>query len=394
MDDEQPTARRKFFGTAGRVAGTAVGLGVAATPLAVAGAGVAAAAAGGYPYWVGPAGSGAPFEIDPAVGAQAAINAALVAAGQNAVFVAGGTHPVKGPVVLAGQQALLGAGPLTTVLRAVSGYSGGAMVQTFGTPADVRVCIADIGLEAAHLASGGVGLSISGKPTVYGPDPGPWLSRVFVSNPTGDGIWLGGAYSGGQREFKITDCRVENADGWAYNLASSDGFVSGCSAQGGTLGGYNLAGGNIKCWGSKVYGSGTGATPGPGFRLASARATVSGCEAQDTWGCGYEILGHGSVVSGCTADSTGVGSAGTDQYSAGFYLNTSNVMLTGASYQRSGGGASWLGALGMRWALYLDGSSDHLNISLSSDNALVGGGVFQGTTFGTVRANSRVTVVG
>ncbi|HEY9390535.1 MAG TPA: hypothetical protein VIR27_12340, partial [Mycobacteriales bacterium] len=347
-----------------------------------------------YPFWVGPAGSGAPFVIDPTVGAQKAINDALAAVGQGAVFVAGGTHSVKGPVVLAGQQALVGAGPLTTVLRAVSGYTGGAMVQTPGTPADVRVCITDIGLEASHLASGGVALSISGKPTVYGPDPGPWLARVFVSRTTGDGIWLGGAYSGGQREFKITDCRVENAGGWAYNLESSDGFVSGCSAQGGDLGGYKLAGGNIKCWGSKVYGTGTGSTPGPGFLLASSRATVSGCEAQDTWGCGYEVLGHTCVVSGCTADSTGIGSTGADRYSAGFYVRASNLMLTGSAYQRSGGGASWLGALGMRWALYLDGTSDHLNVSMSSDGAQVGAGPFQGTVLGTVAANSSVTVIG
>ncbi|HEX5495555.1 MAG TPA: hypothetical protein VFX70_13380 [Mycobacteriales bacterium] len=394
MGDEQRTGRRGFIGAASVAVGAAAGLTAASLPLGGGPASAAAAATGGYPFWVGPAGSGAPFVIDPAVGAQQAINDALAAAGQGAVFVAGGTHPVAGPVVLAGQQALVGAGPLSTVLRAASGYTGGAMVQTSGTPADVRVCIADIGLEAAHRASGGVALSISGKPTVYGPDPGPWLGRVFVSNTTGDGIWLGGAYSGGQREFKITDCRVEHAGGWAYNLASSDGFVSGCSAQSGDLGGYNLAGGNIKCWGSKVYSTGTGSTPGPGFRLASARATVSGCEAQDTWGCGYEILGHACVVSGCTADSTGIGNAGTDRYSAGFYLHASNLMLTGSAYQRSNGGASWLGASGMRWALYLDGGSDHLNVSLSSDGAQVGAGPFQGTVFGTVGANSRVTVVG
>ncbi|MEV4758020.1 glycosyl hydrolase family 28-related protein [Micromonospora sp. NPDC049559] len=341
--------------------------------------------------WVGPAGSGAPFEVDPAVGAQQAINDALAAVGQGAVFVAGGTYPVKGPIVLGDRQSLVGAGPLSTLLKAAPGFAGSALVQTpSGTFTGSRVSVRDIGLDAAKLAANGINLQISAKPTTYGPDPAPWLSRVFVAQTTGDGIFLGGAYSGGQREFKVTDCRVENAGGWAYHLDSSDGFVSGCSAQGGTLGGYHLAGGNIKVWGSKVYGSGSGATPGPGFRVGT-RATVVGCEAQDTRGCGFEIVGRGATVSGCTADSTGVGDPGTDRYSAGFYVGSSAVSVDGNAYQRAGGGGSWIPAKGMMWALYLASGVDYVMARVVGDPNRPA--PFVGGVSGTVGAKSSVTVL-
>jgi hypothetical protein len=356
-------------------------------------AAAASAAASGAMPWVGPAGSGAPFEADPTVGAQVAINAALAAAGQGAVFVAGGTYPVKGPVVLGDRQTLVGAGPLSTVLRAVAGFAGAAMVTTpSGTFAGSRMCVRDIGLEASGIAGYGVNLQISAKPTSYGPDPAPWLCRVFVANPTADGILLGGAYSGGQRELKVTECRVENAGGWAYNLDSSDGFIGGCSAQGGKLGGYLIAGGNTKAWGCKAYGTGSGATPGPAFRIASARATVVGCEAQDTWGCGFEINGRGSNLSGCTADSTGIGTAGNDRYSAGFYIGSSAVNVQGCAYQRAGGGATWLGAAGMRWSVYLASGVDYVLAQVVADPNRPA--PFQGGVSGTIGAHSSITVLG
>ena len=374
-----------------RVAATALGA-TTAVPIVVGAASPAyAAVVQGIP-WVGPAGSGAPFEVDPAVGAQQAINAALAAVGQGAVFVAGGTYPVKAPIVLGDQQSLVGAGPLSTLLKAATGFTGSAMVQTpAGTFTGSRMSIRDIGLDGAKRVANGINLQISAKPTAYGPDPAPWLSRVFVAQTTGDGIFLGGAYSGGQREFKVTDCRVENAGGWAYNFDSSDGFVSGCSAQGGTLGGYNLAGGNIKIWGSKVYGSGSGDTPGPGFRIGSARATVVGCEAQDTRGCGFEVHGRGTTLSGCTADSTGIGDPGTDRYSAGFYVASSAVNIEGASYQRTGGGGSWIPAKGMMWSLYLASGVDYVAARLIGDPNRPT--PYQGGVYGTVGAHSQVTVL-
>ncbi|MBM0261076.1 hypothetical protein JNW89_35090 [Micromonospora sp. 4G55] len=201
--------------------------------------------------------------MNTTTGAQGAINTALNAVGpQGAVFVAAGTYYVKAPIVLLDKQTLVGAGPLSTLLKAASGFTGGAMVTGTAT----RNCIRDIGLDAVNLAANGVNLQIATKPTQYGPDPAPWLCRVFVANTTSDGIYLGGAYPGGQREFKLTDCRVEKAGGWAYNLQSSDGFVSGCSAQGGDAGGYLIGGGNIKMWGCKAYGTGTGPQPGPPSR--------------------------------------------------------------------------------------------------------------------------------
>ena len=136
---------------------------------------------------------------------------------QGAVLVAGGTYPIKGPVILGDQQTLVGAGPLSTVLHAVPGFTGAAMVTTPpGAFTGSRMCVRDIGLAAAGLAATGVNIQISAKPSAYAPDPAPWLCRVFVTNTTGDGIFLGGAYSGGQREFKVTECRVENAGGWAW----------------------------------------------------------------------------------------------------------------------------------------------------------------------------------
>jgi len=387
LPDQQPTgpARRRLL----RGLGVVAGVGLAAPYV---GAPPAAAATPAALPWVGPAGSGAPFEVDPAVGAQAAINAALAAAGQGAVLVAGSTYPVKAPVILGDQQTLIGAGPLSTVLHAVPGFTGSAMVTTPpGTFTGSRMCVRDIGLAAAGLAGTGVNLQISAKPSSYAPDPAPWLCRVFVTNTTSDGIYLGGAYSGGQREFKVTECRVENAGGWAYHFDSSDGFAGGCSAQGGAAGGYLLAGGNTKLWGCKAYGTGSGSTPGPAFRLGGARATVVGCEAQDTWGCGYEVLGRCSTLSGCTADSTGIGAAGTDRYSAGFYVAASAVSISGNAYQRASGGASWLGATGMRWSLYLASGVDHVMIQLVADPNRPS--PYQGGWTGATATNSAVTVL-
>jgi hypothetical protein len=387
VTDRPESNRRALLKAAGTAfaAATAVpvAIGLAPSP-------AYAAVVSGIP-WVGPAGSGAPFVVDPAVGAQQAINDALAAVGQGAVFIAGGTYPVKAPIVLGDKQSLVGAGPVSTLLKAAAGFSGSTMIGTpSGTFTGSRMSVRDLGLDASKLVANGVNLQIAAKPASYGPDPAPWLSRVFVAATTGDGIFLGGAYSGGQREFKVTDCRVENAGGWAYHLDSSDGFVSGCSAQGGALGGYNLAGGNIKVWGSKVYGSGSGNTPGPGFRVGT-RATVVGCEAQDTRGCGFEVYGRGSSVSGCTADSTGIGDAGTDRYSAGFYVASSAVTVDGGAYQRAGGGGSWIPAKGMMWALYLASGVDYVMARIVSDPNRPA--PFLGGVAGTIGPKSSVTVL-
>ncbi|MEV0809234.1 right-handed parallel beta-helix repeat-containing protein [Micromonospora sp. NPDC050200] len=385
--------QEKNSGRRALLRGTAVAAGAVVAAPFVGGASPAEAATTSGLPWVGPAGSGATWEVNATAGAQEAINTALNAVGpQGAVFVAAGTYTVKAPIVLLDKQTLVGAGPLSTLLKAGSGFTGGAMVTTDAASNNARMCVRDIGLDGAGLAANGVNLQIASKPAPYAPDPAPWLCRVFVANTTSDGIYLGGTYSGGQREFKLTDCRVEKAGGWAYNLQSSDGFVSGCSAQGGASGGYLVGGGNIKMWGCKAYGTGSGAEPGPAFKVASSRATIVGCEAQDTYGCGFEVSGRGSTLSGCTADSTGVGAVGKDRYSAGFYVDTSVVNIEGCSYQRAGGGASWLGADGMRWALYLYNSPDYLSVRLVSDpNRSV---PFQGTVFGTAGTHSSISVLG
>ncbi|SCG77532.1 glycosyl hydrolase family 28-related protein [Micromonospora inositola] len=378
-----------------RAAAVTAGAAVAAPALGgITPAQAAALASTGAIPWVGPAGSGATYEVDPTVGAQDAINAALGSTSQRAVFVAPGTYTVKAPVMLYDKQALIGAGPLVTMLRAGSGFSGSALVSTpSGTFTGSRQCVTDIGLDAANLVANGINLQMNSTPSTYGPDPAPWVTRVFVTRTTGDGIYLGGTYAGGQREFKLTDCRVEDSGGWAYNLQSSDGFVSGCSSQGCSGGGYLISGGNIKVWGSKAYGTGAPGAPKPAFRLESARATVVGCEAQDTVGNGFEIVAANCTVSGCTADSTGVGSTGTDDNSAGFYVATSALSLEGSAFQRSGGGASWLvSGAGMRCALYLASGADYLSVRLVTGAGRAA--PFQRLISGTAGTHSSVSVLG
>ncbi|KKJ94411.1 right-handed parallel beta-helix repeat-containing protein [Micromonospora sp. HK10] len=356
----------------------------------------AALASTGAIPWVGPAGSGATYEVNTTLGAQAAINAALGSASMKAVFVAPGQYKLKSPVVLGDKQALIGAGPLVTMLRADTGFSGSALVMNpwtaaLGAIGASRQCVSDIGLDGANLVANGLNFQMNATPTAYGPDPAPWLTRVFVTRTTGDGIYLGGTYAGGQREFKLTDCRVENAGGWSYNLQSSDGFVSGCSAQGGDLGGYLIGGGNIKVWGSKVYGTGTSTAAGPGFKIESSRATVVGCEAQDTAGNGFEIRAANCTISGCTADSTGFGSSDAD--SAGFYVAASAASIEGGSFQRAGGGGKWVVAgAGMRTALYLASGVDYLSVRLVTGSARET--PFVRLITGTVGARSSVSVLG
>jgi len=385
MGEKSWSRRALLRSSAATAAGTAaVAPFVGATP-------ALAAATSGVP-WVGSAGSGATYEINQSLGAQDAINRALNAVGQGAVYVAGGTHIIKAPIILGDRQTLIGAGPLGTLLRAGSGFAGAMVSTPSGTFDGSRMCLFDIGLDGAKLAANGVNLQISEAPARNGPDSAPWLGRVFVTNTTSDGIYLGGAHAGGVREFKITDCRVEHSGGWAYNFQASDGFVSGCSAQGGAKGGYLLGGGNIKMWGCKAYGTGAGAQPGPAFSVSSSRATVVGCEAQDTYGCGFEITGRGSTVSGCTADSTGVGTAGMDRYSAGFYIGTSVVNVEGSAYQRTNGGGSWIDAQGMFWALSLKSGVDHISVRLVTDPTKAT--PFKGKISGTVGPNSSVSVIG
>ncbi|MFG2055291.1 glycosyl hydrolase family 28-related protein [Micromonospora sp. NPDC048930] len=380
-----------------RAAAVTAGAAVAAPALGgISPAQAAALASTGAIPWVGPAGSGATYEVDPTVGAQAAINTALGSSSQKAVYVAPGTYTVKAPVVLDDKHALIGAGPLVTILRAGTGFSGAGLVvnpQSGTYVGSSRQCLTDIGLDGANLVANGINFQMNAAPSTYTPDPAPWFTRVFVTRTTGDGIYLGGTYAGGQREFKLTDCRVENADGWAYNLQSSDGFVSGCSAQGCAGGGYLLGGGNIKIWGSKAYGIGAAGAPAPAFRLDSSRATVVGCEAQDTAGNGFEILGRNCTLSGCTADSTGVGSSGTDQNSAGFHVGASVVSLEGGAFQRTNGGGKWIVAgAGMRTALYLASGVDYLSVRLVSGPDREA--PFQRLISGTVGANSSVSVLG
>src|SRR3954468_21410855 len=148
------------------VAGSVAAVPAAGIASLLAAPGAQAATVTGPYTWVGPAGSGAPYEVDTTAGAQVAINAALQAVGQGEVLIAGGTYPVKGPVVIGDHQSLRGAGPLSTLLKAVSGYAGGAMVQTpSGTFTGSRMFLADLGLEAAHLATNGVNLQISAAPS-------------------------------------------------------------------------------------------------------------------------------------------------------------------------------------------------------------------------------------
>ncbi|WP_433652939.1 glycosyl hydrolase family 28-related protein [Micromonospora zamorensis] len=394
MQDKR-SPRRQLFRAAAVTAGAAV---VAPALGGVTPAQAAALATTGAIPWVGPAGSGATFEVNETLGAQAAINAALGTSSQRAVYVAPGSYNLKAPVVLGDKQALIGAGPLVTMLTAASGFSGAALVVNpwSGTQAGAtRQCVTDIGLDGANRVANGVSLQMNVDPASFGPDPAPWLTRVFVTRTTGDGFFLGGTtYPGGQREFKITDCRVEKAGGWAYNFQASDGFVSGCSAQGCAGGGYLIGGGNIKMWGSKAYGIGTTATSAPAFRIDSARATVVGCEAQDTIGNGFEILAANVTLSGCTADSTGRGSTGQDSDSAGFYVAASAVSLEGGAFQRSGGGAKWIvkDEPGMRCALFLASGSNYLSVRL-----VTGAGrpaPFQRLISGTVGASSSVSVLG
>jgi len=376
--NENPGRRAAILGAAGFLGGAAV-----AGPLLSGELPASAATPAGQPIaWVGPAGSGAPYEVSTSVGAQGAINAALAATAQGAVYVVGGNFTVLAPIVIGNEQTLIGAGPLSTILTAGSGFSGTAMITTPSSFTGSRMCIRDIGLEGKNLVANGINLQNSGEPVDYGPDPNPWLSRVFVSDTTSDGIYLGGTYSGGQREFKITECRVEHAGGWAFNLSSSDGFIGGCSDQGSTLGGYYLNGGNIKAAGCKAYYTGnTGTdTPGPAFHISS-RATIVGCEAQDGYGCGFEIAAQNVALNGCTADSCGNGTSG--RYSAGFYVDGQGVNLSVASYQRSGGAGQQM------YGMYLASGVDYLIAHVvSGPNAY---SPFVSAVYGTAGSHSQIT---
>jgi hypothetical protein len=315
---------------------------------------------------VGLTGSGATYIANNVTGADIAINQALTAVGAGgAVWLLAGTFNVKAPITLATKQTLAGCGPLSSMLNVVSGFSGGAVIQTPAGYNGVRNVVHDLGIEGNNLVGIGVNLVIDNTPSSYGPDPNPWINRVFVSNVTGDGFYLGGAYSGGQREAKVTDCRVEHAGGWGYNVQSSDMFLGGNSAQGCSTGGFWLNAGNIKAWGCKAYSMGAStASPAPGFRL-SARGIITGCEAQDNIGNGFEVISQDVNLSGCVADSNGDGI--TDNISAGFYINASYCHIDGSSYQRPGGGATWkVAGAGQMYSLRLASGADHIYAMLST----------------------------
>lgn len=288
-------------------------------------------------------GSGAAYEVDPA-NAQVVINKALSDAAAfggpgGGVRLLAGTYTTRGPVIVGERQTLSGAGaPATNLVAATTGWSGDALVKA---PLATRVTIEKLAVDGRNRVDHGVLVLQDVAPAVYGPDPMPRIRGVDVFQVTSDGFRLTGARAGACREFHVHDCRAQNCGGWGFNWTnSSDGFIWGCSVQGCKGGGFNVAGGNSKVFGCKAYGCGVDGTPAPAFRVSSGRATVTGCEAQDILGNGFEVSGTNSSVSGCNADSCGDGVNAAN--SAGFLITGSRVYVSGASYQRGNGGASWL----------------------------------------------------
>jgi hypothetical protein len=385
MTDHLPSRRAMLRGAGLAVGGTAASAAFlkAATPA------LAAPIDESPVPWVGPSGSGAPYPVDTTVGAQGAINQALTDNPRGAVYIAPGSYVLKGAVVIGDWQTLAGAGPLSTLLTAASTFpSATAMITTASGSNAGRICIHDLALEAAGFAQNGINLQAASTNPTYGPDPQPWIDRVFVSNTTGDGIYLGGTYSGGEREFKVTNCRVEHAGGWAYNLLSTDGFIGACSAQGGTSGGFFLAGANIKAYSCKAYSTGDSAssTPGPAFKVSS-RNTLVGCEAQDTHGCGFEVSSHNVTLSGCLADSCGSGT--NDRYASGFYLDGGSILLSGSAVQRAAG--SGVGA--MRRCVNIATGSDYLIVDLVCDAAKQASGLPISSLLGSIGTHSQSRIV-
>jgi hypothetical protein len=379
------TARRRFLARAGTTASAAAAVAFLGEASASADrpANPGQAAAGGYPYWVGPPGSGAPYIVDEAVGAQEAINQALTDVGRGLVFVAGGRYTIRGPIFVGTGQTLCGAGPHGTFLNAAAASAINEPMIQNRAPNSTRIVIRDLGLECARRFDYGVRLLQGAAPEEWGPDPNHFLHRVHVLNPAVDGIYLGtSGYSGGVRETKINDCRVHDAPQVSFRIqgASDTTIMSSVSQGGGT--GFLIASGNTKLSMCKAF-----FTDGPGFRLQSGRFTVSGCESQDAQeGCGFELVGfRNGTLSGCTADSNGNNL--DDRTSAGFYLeDVRSVRISGASYQRPGGNGQ------QRWGVFFGPNVQAVDVSLVTDSTV--GPPFLGGVLGSPDASSRVSVIG
>ncbi|PLS81433.1 hypothetical protein CYG49_02105, partial [Candidatus Saccharibacteria bacterium] len=315
---------------------------------------------------VGLPGSGAHYTVDNAAGADIAINRALTDVGiAGSVFLLPGTFSVKAPIVLQDMQALIGCAPHSSMLDVVTGWSGDAVIKTPAGYTGVRNVIRDLGINGHKRVAQGISLIIDDAPSSFGPDPQPWINRVFVHGVTGDGFFLGGTYAGAQREAKVSDCRAQNVGGWGFNIQSSDVFISNCSVQGGDQGGYFIGGGNSKVLGCKAYSCGlSGTSPAPGFKI-SARGVITGCEAQDNIGNGFEIVGPDANLSGCVADSNGDGVNGN--ISAGFFISANYCHIEGSSYQRVNGGAIWkVAGAGQMHALRLASGAQNIYAVLST----------------------------
>lgn len=344
---------------------------------------------GGGFITVGLPGSGAKYIVDATAGADIAINKALTDVGvAGTVFLLAGTFSVKAPIVLGDMQALVGCSPHSTMLDVVTGWAGGAVIETPVGYAGVRNVIRDLGINGHSRVAKGINLIIDNPPSSYGPDPQPWINRVFVYGVTGDGIYLGGTYGGAQREAKVSDCRVQNVGGWGFNIQSSDVFISGNSVQGGDLGGFNIGGGNSKVWGCKAYSCGVVGAPAPGFMIDS-RAVITGCEAQDNLGNGFEVRGPDANLSGCVADSNGDGV--TAGVSSGFFINSNYCHIEGSSYQRAGGGATWkVAGAGQMHALRIASGAHHTYAVLSTGSHPA---PYVSNLLGTASADSLVTFI-
>jgi len=334
-------------------------------------------------------GSGADYVVDP-TNAQAVTNEALSAVGAGgSVRVMAGEYTISSPILVGNRQSFVGDGSAQTVFTASGKFSGQALVRTPVGFRGTRVVLRDFAVNGLNKVANGVLVEANAKPDRYAPDPMPILNGIFVFQTAGDGFVLGGTYSGGCREFHVSDCRAQTTGGWGFNWSnSSDGFIWGCSVQGAAGGGYLVGGGNSKVFGNKVYSTGAPGAPAPGFRVSSSRCTLSGNEAQDCYGNGYEISGADCSVSGCTADSTGTGKdPGT---SAGFLVSATRAMVTGKSYMRVNGGCQWIvqGA-GQMYALRTTGA-DRQYIRLVSGAAVE---TWRGDISGTPASDSDVVVI-
>lgn len=282
---------------------------------------------------------------------------AVAAYGGGSVMLKGRLFNVGGPTKLKTGIKLFGES-LGTVLKATSSFTAGIIELADNTVH--ATTLSDFTLDGngrdvhgvKYVANGG---QVFTSTPNTNPDPSHVIERLNImqcgsSTFAGHGMWMqgGNLRAGKYSDIRILACRgngvwVDGAVDSHYTnieIGSSGGngpaYSTSSTAPVGH-GFYVSAGDNNMFTACKAWYS-----RGAGFYNRGTRNGYNNCQAQDNYSNGFHFAWGKSSASNCHADSNGQAQGADGRGSAGFYIATDLVTITGCeAYDKGESGTPW-----------------------------------------------------